>query len=152
MSRTPPGLPGLEDYADIRQRAIRSLFEIIEQTSNGTVIVDREARIVWINQRYAQHFGLPDAAARAGERAHQVVDPDARLDRERQPALLTVAVGGLRGPGGEGEAAGPRRPLPAGEAVARERRREQLGGVGVGEVLESGHGPTVGTAVSCRQY
>ncbi|WP_423814605.1 hypothetical protein, partial [Pseudomonas oryzihabitans] len=42
MSRTPPGLPGLEDYADIRQRAIRSLFEIIEQTSNGTVIVDRE--------------------------------------------------------------------------------------------------------------
>ncbi len=46
MSRTPPGLPGLEDYADIRQRAIRSLFEIIEQTSNGTVIVDRLARTV----------------------------------------------------------------------------------------------------------
>ncbi|EMV9186380.1 PAS domain-containing protein, partial [Escherichia coli] len=48
----------LKDYPSVRQLAIRSLFEIFEQFSEGTVIVDREARIVWINQRYAQRFGL----------------------------------------------------------------------------------------------
>ena len=36
----------LKDYPQVRQLAIRSLFEIIEQSSEGTVIVDRQARIV----------------------------------------------------------------------------------------------------------
>ncbi|MET0950244.1 MAG: hypothetical protein ABWY17_17350, partial [Pseudomonas sp.] len=39
----------LHDYRRVRQLAIRSLFEIIEQSSEGTVIVDKDARIVWIN-------------------------------------------------------------------------------------------------------
>ena len=41
----------LKDYPQVRQLAIRSLFEIIEQSSEGTVIVDRQARIVWMNER-----------------------------------------------------------------------------------------------------
>ncbi len=92
MSRTPPGLPGLEDYAGIRQRAIRSLFEIIEQTSNGTVIVDRDARIVWINQRYAQHFGLPDAAAAIGQPVEQIIPHSLlrEVARNGQPILLDM--------------------------------------------------------------
>ncbi|VDK89719.1 Formate hydrogenlyase transcriptional activator FhlA [Pseudomonas aeruginosa] len=69
----------LQDYQRVRQQAIRSLFEIVEGSSEGTVIVDREARIVWINQRYAQRFAsdprrpsadpesvIPVAAARSG--------------------------------------------------------------------------------------
>ena len=92
MSRTSPGLPDLEDYAEIRQRAIRSLFEIIEQTSNGTVIVDREARIVWINQRYAQHFGLPDAAAAIGQPVEQIIPHSLlrEVARNGQPILLDM--------------------------------------------------------------
>jgi transcriptional regulator with PAS, ATPase and Fis domain len=53
----------LKDYQRVRTLAIRSLFEIIEQSSEGTVIVDRDANIVWMNERYARRFG------RVGEKA-----------------------------------------------------------------------------------
>ncbi len=43
----------LKDYRRVRMLAIRSLFEIIEQSSEGTVIVDSDANIVWMNERYA---------------------------------------------------------------------------------------------------
>ncbi len=36
----------LKDYQHVRGLAIQSLFEIIEQSSEGTVIVDRDANIV----------------------------------------------------------------------------------------------------------
>ena len=63
----------LKDYPSVRQLAIRSLFEIFEQFSEGTVIVDREARIVWINQRYAQRFGLQSAEQAIGRPVEQVI-------------------------------------------------------------------------------
>jgi transcriptional regulator with PAS, ATPase and Fis domain len=63
----------LKDYPSVRQLAIRSLFEIFEQFSEGTVIVDREARIVWINQRYAQRFGLDSAEQAIGRPVEQVI-------------------------------------------------------------------------------
>ncbi|MCG8907683.1 MULTISPECIES: sigma-54 interaction domain-containing protein [Pseudomonas] len=63
----------LNDYPSVRQLAIRSLFEIFEQFSEGTVIVDREARIVWINQRYAQRFGLDSAEQAVGRPVEQVI-------------------------------------------------------------------------------
>ncbi|WP_207885563.1 sigma-54-dependent Fis family transcriptional regulator [Pseudomonas sp. 30_B] len=63
----------LKDYPSVRQLAIRSLFEIFEQFSEGTVIVDREARIVWINQRYAQRFGLDNAEQAIGRPVEQVI-------------------------------------------------------------------------------
>lgn len=63
----------LSDYQSVRQLAIRSLFEIFEQFSEGTVIVDREARIVWINQRYAQRFGLDSAEQAIGRPVEQVI-------------------------------------------------------------------------------
>ncbi|MFK5736086.1 sigma 54-interacting transcriptional regulator [Pseudomonas urmiensis] len=63
----------LKDYPQVRQLAIRSLFEIIEQSSEGTVIVDRQARIVWMNERYARRFGLPDAASAIGQPCEAVI-------------------------------------------------------------------------------
>ncbi|UBM23258.1 sigma 54-interacting transcriptional regulator [Pseudomonas sp. p1(2021b)] len=63
----------LKDYPKVRQRAIRSLFEIIEQSSEGTVIVDRQARIVWMNERYARRFGLADAASAIGQPCEAVI-------------------------------------------------------------------------------
>ncbi|WP_122601281.1 PAS domain-containing protein, partial [Pseudomonas viridiflava] len=57
----------LNDYKSIRRLAIRSLFEIIEQSSEGTVIVDKDARIVWINERYARRFGLQDSSLAIGQ-------------------------------------------------------------------------------------
>jgi len=63
----------LKDYPQVRQMAIRSLFEIIEQSSEGTVIVDRDARIVWMNERYARRFGLADAASAIGQPCEVVI-------------------------------------------------------------------------------
>lgn len=63
----------LKDYTRVRRLAIRSLFEIIEQSSEGTVIVDKEARIVWINERYARRFGLQDASLAVGQPCESVI-------------------------------------------------------------------------------
>ena len=46
----------LKDYHHVRGLAIQSLFEIIEQSIEGTVIVDRDANIVWMNERYANRL------------------------------------------------------------------------------------------------
>ncbi|KPM58108.1 sigma-54 interaction domain-containing protein [Pseudomonas monteilii] len=63
----------LKNYPQVRQLAIHSLFEIIEQSSEGTVIVDRNARIVWMNERYARRFGLADAASAIGQPCEAVI-------------------------------------------------------------------------------
>ncbi|MGX1126861.1 sigma 54-interacting transcriptional regulator [Pseudomonas defluvii] len=63
----------LKDYQRVRLLAIRSLFEIIEQSSEGTVIVDRDARIVWMNERYARRFGLEDASSAIGQPCEAVI-------------------------------------------------------------------------------
>ncbi|MNZ35879.1 Formate hydrogenlyase transcriptional activator [compost metagenome] len=85
-------IDSLKDYQSVRQLAIRSLFEIFEQFSEGTVIVDREARVVWINQRYAQRFGFESAEQTIGRPVEQVIPGN--LMREvastGQPILLDV--------------------------------------------------------------
>lgn len=63
----------LDDYRRVRQLAIRSLFEIIEQSSEGTVIVDKDAKIVWINERYARRFGLQDSSLALGQPCEKVI-------------------------------------------------------------------------------
>ena len=49
--------PGF-DYTDIRRRAMQSLFENLDTLCEGTIVVDGDARIVWINDRYTRRFGL----------------------------------------------------------------------------------------------
>lgn len=82
----------LKDYRRVRRLAIRSLFEIIEQSSEGTVIVDRDARIVWINERYARRFGLEDPGRAVGQPCEQVI-PGSLLRQvasDGQPILLDM--------------------------------------------------------------
>jgi len=82
----------LKDYQRVRRLAIRSLFEIIEQSSEGTVIVDKEARIVWINERYARRFGLEDASRAVGQPCEKVI-PGSLLRQvasNGQPILLDM--------------------------------------------------------------
>jgi transcriptional regulator with PAS, ATPase and Fis domain len=63
----------LKDYRQVRQLAIRSLFEIVEQSSEGTVIVDKDARIVWMNERYARRYGQPSAKAAVGQEVEKII-------------------------------------------------------------------------------
>ncbi|MDB5984551.1 MAG: qseF 1 [Pseudomonas sp.] len=82
----------LKDYRRVRRLAIRSLFEIIEQSSEGTVIVDKEARIVWINERYARRFGLQDASAAIGQPCENVIPGSLLRDvvNNGRPILLDM--------------------------------------------------------------
>ncbi|MBX9754364.1 MAG: PAS domain-containing protein, partial [Pseudomonadaceae bacterium] len=82
----------LKDYQRVRLLAIRSLFEIVEQSSEGTIIVDREARIVWMNERYARRFGLANAEAAIGQPCESVI-PGSLLREvvsSGQPILLDM--------------------------------------------------------------
>ncbi|MFC0708632.1 sigma-54 interaction domain-containing protein [Azorhizophilus paspali] len=82
----------LKDYYSTRLQAMRSLFEIVEQSSEGTVIVDRDARIVWINERYARRFGLADPAEALGQPVEHVIPGSLlrEVAHSGQPILLDM--------------------------------------------------------------
>ena len=82
----------LKDYRRVRLLAIRSLFEIIEQSSEGTVIVDRDANIVWMNERYARRFGLPSAEVAIGKPCESVIPGSLLREvvRTGRPILLDM--------------------------------------------------------------
>src|SRR5690349_22831151 len=73
----------LKDYQRVRLLAIRSLFEIIEQSSEGTVIVDRDANIVWMNERYARRFGLQSAEVAIGKPCERSEEHTSELQSRR---------------------------------------------------------------------
>jgi transcriptional regulator with PAS, ATPase and Fis domain len=82
----------LLDHEQIRRRSMQSLFENLDSLCEGTVVVDRQARIVWINERYAMRFGAISATDAIG-RAIEDVIPNS-LMREvvnsGQPILLDL--------------------------------------------------------------
>jgi transcriptional regulator with PAS, ATPase and Fis domain len=82
----------LKDYEQVRGLAIQSLFEIIEQSSEGTVIVDRDANIVWMNERYAKRFGLKSADEAIGQPCERVISNSLlrQVVRNDQPILLDI--------------------------------------------------------------
>ena len=82
----------LKDYQRVRTLAIRSLFEIIEQSSEGTVIVDRDANIVWMNERYARRFGLESAEGAIGKPCESVIPGSLLREvvRTGRPILLDM--------------------------------------------------------------
>jgi transcriptional regulator with PAS, ATPase and Fis domain len=82
----------LKDYRQVRQLAIRSLFEIVEQSSEGTVIVDKDARIVWMNERYAIRYGQPNAKAAVGQEVEKVIPSSLmrQVVETGQPILLDM--------------------------------------------------------------
>jgi len=61
------------DYAALRARAMNTLFEAFDSLCEGTVVVDRDARIVWINERYAARFGVADPAAAIGREIEEII-------------------------------------------------------------------------------
>jgi len=82
----------LLDHDQIRRRSMQSLFESLDNLCEGTVVVDRDARIVWINARYAQRLGAISAVDAIGRAIEEVI-PNS-LMREvvtsGQPLLLDL--------------------------------------------------------------
>ena len=80
------------DYADIRERAMESLFEAFDSLCEGTVVVDRDARIVWINERYAARFGVSDAKGTIGKEIEEIIPTSLMREvvQTGKPLLLDI--------------------------------------------------------------
>jgi transcriptional regulator with PAS, ATPase and Fis domain len=82
----------LLDHDRMRRLSMQSLFESLENICEGTVVVDSDARIVWINERYAMRLGAISAANAVGRPIEEVI-PNS-LMREvvttGQPILLDL--------------------------------------------------------------
>jgi transcriptional regulator with PAS, ATPase and Fis domain len=93
--RIPQATCNLADYANMRQLTMRSLLDVLECASEGTLIVDRDARIVWVNEQYAQRFGLAHAEDAIGHPCEAVI-PHSRMREVVQsgkPLLLDILEG-----------------------------------------------------------
>jgi transcriptional regulator with PAS, ATPase and Fis domain len=53
--------PILQNYTLLKQKAVQSVFDSFDQLAEGCLIVDREARVVMINDRYAARLGVDPA-------------------------------------------------------------------------------------------
>ncbi|MBB3007205.1 sigma-54 interaction domain-containing protein [Cupriavidus alkaliphilus] len=63
----------LGNYDAVARRAMESLFRTFENFSEGTIVVDAHARVVWINKRYAARFGFEDPQAAIGLECERVI-------------------------------------------------------------------------------
>jgi transcriptional regulator with PAS, ATPase and Fis domain len=84
------GLPAT--YGDVLRRALDSLFRTFENSSEGTFIVDAEARVVWINKRYAARFGFSDPEQAIGRDCEEVIPNSLMREvvKTGKPILLDI--------------------------------------------------------------
>ena len=93
MKRESNTLQGwLTDYGGVRERAMRTLFDALDALCEGTVIIDRECRIVWMNARYAARFGVAGTEQAIGRVIEDVIPSSLLREvvRTGQPILLDV--------------------------------------------------------------
>ncbi|HRH74581.1 MAG TPA: sigma 54-interacting transcriptional regulator [Zoogloea sp.] len=57
----------------IRQRVMDTLLSAFSELSEGLLIVDRDARIVWMNEQYPRHLGFSDPAEAIGKPVEDVI-------------------------------------------------------------------------------
>src|SRR5438105_3079859 len=78
-ARTSPWAGANASSSDaVRAIAMKSLFERLEALCEGAVATDLDARVVWINTKYAQRLGLPDAQAALGRPIEEII-PNSRM-------------------------------------------------------------------------
>jgi transcriptional regulator with PAS, ATPase and Fis domain len=82
----------LKDPAAVRKIAKKSLFEGLDRMCEGAIIVDRDARIVWISDKYAARLKLASPAAALGRVVEDVI-PNSLLRevvRSGEPIMLDI--------------------------------------------------------------
>jgi len=82
----------LKDPAAIRRIAKKSLFEGLGQICEGAIIVDREARIVWLSDKYAARLNLASASQAIGRVVEDVIPNSLMREvvRTGEPMLLDI--------------------------------------------------------------
>lgn len=73
-----PEVASLGDFAALRSSAMQSVFKAFERASEGTLIVDRDARIVWISEKHARRFGLREPRQAFGRHVEEII-PNSRM-------------------------------------------------------------------------
>jgi transcriptional regulator with PAS, ATPase and Fis domain len=82
----------LKDPAAIRKIAKKSLFEGLDQMCEGAIIIDREARIVWMSDKYAAHLNIACAADGVGRVVEDVIPNSLMREivRTGEPIMLDI--------------------------------------------------------------
>ena len=82
----------LKDPAAVRKIARKSLFEGLDQMCEGAIIVDREARIVWLSEKYAARLNLASAADATGRVVEDVIPNSLMREvvRTGEPIMLDI--------------------------------------------------------------
>ncbi|WP_271410352.1 sigma-54 interaction domain-containing protein [Pseudomonas sp. Q1-7] len=79
-----------------REVAMPLLFDHLNAQCEGTIAVNRQARIVWINDKYAEKLGIRDARSVLGKEIEEVL-PASRLRevvQNGQPSMLDLMAFG----------------------------------------------------------
>ena len=82
----------LKDPAAVRKIAKKSLFEGLGQLCEGAIIVDRDARIVWISDKYAARLKLASAESAIGREVEDVIPNSLMREvvRRGEPIMLDI--------------------------------------------------------------
>jgi transcriptional regulator with PAS, ATPase and Fis domain len=85
-------LTRLSDPAAIRRIAKKSLFEGLDQICEGAIIVDLDARVVWLSDKYAARLGLADPAKAVGRTVEDVIPNSLMREvvRTGEPMMLDI--------------------------------------------------------------
>lgn len=74
------------------RQAVQSLFRLVDAHCEGSIAVDREARIVWINDKYRTLLGLPDTLEVIGHSVEEIIPSSLmrRVVNSGQPILFDI--------------------------------------------------------------
>ncbi|MEM7224111.1 MAG: sigma 54-interacting transcriptional regulator [Pseudomonadota bacterium] len=73
-------MTNIEPRPEVQARAVDSLFQIFEEMCDGAVSVDRNARIVWINEKYRALLGIENGDAVLGRDIEEII-PESLMRR-----------------------------------------------------------------------
>jgi len=82
----------LKDPTAVRKIAKKSLFEGLDGMCEGAIIVDREARIIWMSDKYAARLKLPSAEMAIGKVVEDVIPNSLMREvvRTGEPIMLDI--------------------------------------------------------------
>jgi transcriptional regulator with PAS, ATPase and Fis domain len=77
---------------EIRRLAMKTLFERLDSLCEGAIAVDQQARVVWMNDKYAKKLGLATAEAALGREVEEVIPNSLmrQVVQSGEPILLDI--------------------------------------------------------------
>ena len=85
-----------DSEGDFRRQAVHALFDHLTDISEGIIVVDKEARIAWLDEKYKQLLGVGDEAI--GRMVEDII-PNSQLRRviaSGKPIVLDIMAFGTR--------------------------------------------------------